>query len=212
MRMIEPEELEPNDEDPKDETLGIKKIADDPFDPANLGLSTEFAQTLSATALNAPIEFRKPNDQEFFRTSLLPEHTMNILTIADKQDMGKIYVVLGSMRKDVLEEFPRFIKPNGLILAQTLTGQGILWPFPMAGDRGNKANSTQRSAVDSGKTKWTNFHWQAPRYVVQTIENPREVDWTLYPPFKDVLRQALSERLIDSPDHALLNVLRGKVE
>jgi hypothetical protein len=72
----------------------------DPFDPMNLGISTDYAAAISAQASTKPVELRKPNDQEFFRTSPHPHQRLLVGGIQDKQDMSKLYVVQRSLLDD----------------------------------------------------------------------------------------------------------------
>jgi hypothetical protein len=186
--------------------------AADPFDPMNLGISTDYAAAISAQASTKPFELRKPNDQEFFRTSPRADHHLMVASIIDKQEMGRVYIVTGEMRETVKAKFPKAVRAVELVLAQTLAGAPLVWPTPLAEDRGGKWHSTQRAACNQGKTKWTNMVAGRGEYDVTTVNNPREVDWDAFPPFCEILRQAASERLINSMDHPLLLKLAGETE
>jgi hypothetical protein len=185
------------------------KTTPDPFDPMNLGISTDYAAAINAQASHKPFELRKPNDQEFFRTSPLNEHHIPAASIADKQDMNRIHIVHGSSLAAVRQEFPRAVRAVELVVTQTLEGAWILWPVPLAEDRGGKWNSSQRAACERGKTLWTNMQSDRGQYEVTTVDNPRAATWDSCPAVCEILRQALSERLITSLDHPLLCKLRG---
>jgi hypothetical protein len=184
----------------------------DPFDPMNLGISTDYAASINAKASSKPFELRKPNDQEFFRTSPRKNHRLPVGSITDKQDMGKLYIVPSVLLEEVTAKFPKAVRGVELVLAQTLAGAWLVWPVPLAEDRGGKWNSTQRAGSEQGKTRWTNMTSGRGQYDVITVNNPQEVDWDSVPSFRDVLQQACSERLIDSLEHALLRKLRGETE
>jgi hypothetical protein len=81
-----------------------------------------------------------------------------------------------------------------------------------AEDRGGKWNSTQRAHCEQGKTHWTNMASGRGQYDIITVNNPKAVDWDSVPPFRDILQQAASERLIDSMNYPLLRKLRGETE
>lgn len=184
----------------------------DPFDPMNLGISTDYAAAINVRPSTKPFELRKPNDQEYVRSSPRKDHHLLVGSIADKQDMGKVYIVAHALLDPVKVEFPRAVRGVELVLAQSLAGASLVWPLPLAEDRGGKWNSTQRAACEKSKTRWTNMASEKGQYEITTVNNPREVDWDSFPPFRDVLRQAASERLIDSMDHPLLRKLRGEIE
>jgi hypothetical protein len=202
-----------NDSNLNRESASLPKPAPvDPFDPMNLGISTDYAAAINAKASTKPFELRAPNDQEFFRTSPRENHHLVVGSIADKQDMGKVYIVSGVLLEEVKLKFPKAVRAVKLVLAQTLAGTSLVWPVPLAEDRGGKWNSTQRAACDQGKTRWTNKTSGRGEYDIVTVNNPKEVDWDFFPPFRDILRQAASEHLIDSLEHPLLKKLRGEIE
>jgi hypothetical protein len=185
----------------------------DPFDPMNLGISTDYAAAINAQSSNKPFELRKPNDQEFFRTSPLKHQRLVVGGIVDKTDMGRVYIVSPAILDQVKARFPKAIRVFEWVLAQNLSGDAFPWPVPLAEDRGGQWNSSHRSACDSGLHKWTNMSAGRGRYDITAVDNPKEVDWNSYPPMSEILRQALSDgRLIDSMDHHLLRKLAGKTE
>jgi hypothetical protein len=186
--------------------------AADPFDPMNLGISTDYAAAINVKPSAKPFELRKPNDQEFVRSSPRKDHHLVVGSIADKQDVGKIYIVASALLEPIRAEFARAVRGVELVLAQSLAGASLVWPVPLAEDRGGKWNSTQRAACEQSKARWTNMASEKGQYEVTTVNNPREVDWDSFPSFRDVLRQAAAERLIDSMDHPLLRKLRGEIE
>jgi hypothetical protein len=184
----------------------------DPFDPMNLGISTDYAAAINAQTSAKPFELRKPNDQEFFRTSPRENHHLPVVSITDKQEMGRVYIVSGALREAVMAEFPRAVRATDLVLTQILAGASLVWPVPRAEDRGGKWHSSQRAACDQGKTRWTNMAAGRGLYEITTVNNQKEVDWDQFPPFREIIRQAAGEgRLIDSLDHSLLKKLRGEV-
>jgi hypothetical protein len=100
----------------------------DPFDPMHLGISTEYAAAINAKALTKPFELRAPNEQEFFRTSPQKNHHLVVGSIADKQDMGKVYVVSGALLNEVKLKFPKVVRAVELVLTQILAGASLVWP------------------------------------------------------------------------------------
>jgi len=185
----------------------------DPFDPMNLGISTDYAAAISAQASTKPVELRKPNDQEFFRTSPHPHQRLLVGGIQDKQDMSKLYVVHGSIIDEVRARFPKHVRTYEIVLTQSLVGAANLWGVPLSEDRGGSWNSTQREACFKGQSHWTNMASGRGKYDVTTINNSREVDWNSFPPTGEILRQALSDgRLIEAMDHPLLRKLGGEIE
>src|SRR5215831_2465347 len=87
-------ELAAPDSNPANTAVGAPNAAPaDPFDPMNLGISTDYAAAINAQASSKPFELRKPHDQEFFRTSPHDHQHLVVGAIADKQDMGRVYIV-----------------------------------------------------------------------------------------------------------------------
>jgi hypothetical protein len=184
----------------------------DPFDPMNLGIATDYAAAINAKASSKPFELRKPNDQEYFLVSPRTGHRLVVGSITDKQDMGKLYIVPSGLLEEVRTKFPKAVRAVELVLAQTLAGASLVWPVPLAEDRGGRWNSTQRGGCEQGKTRWTNITSGRGQYDIITVNNPKAVDWDSVPPFRDILHQAASERLINSMEHPLLRKLRGETE
>jgi hypothetical protein len=50
------------------------------------------------------------------------------------------------------------------------------------------------------------------QYDIITVNNHKTVDWDSFPPFREILRQAAAERLIESMDHPLLRKLAGDTD
>jgi hypothetical protein len=188
----------------------LKRV--DPFDPMNLGISTDYAAAINAQASAKPVELRKPNDQEFFRTSPNEHQRLTVGGIADKQDMGRVFIVSPVILDQVKTRFPKQVRVYELVLTVTLLGTALLWPKPLGDDRGGQWHSTERSADDSGRRKWTNMSSARGRYEFVTADNPKPVNWDSLPPFCELLRQACSERIIESLDHPLLRKLSGETE
>ncbi len=206
-------EARANDSNPNRESAPSPKPASvDPFDPMLLGIATDYAAAINAKASTKPFELRAPNEQEFFRTSPQENQHLVVGSITDKQDMGKVYIVSGALLEEVKLKFPKVVRAVDLVLTQILAGASLVWPVPLAEDRGGKWHSTQRAACAQGRTRWTNKTAGRGEYDIVTVDNAREVDWDPFPPFRDILRQAASERLIDSLDHPLLKKLRGEIE
>jgi hypothetical protein len=207
------EEQKLKEEKPKEEEQPKNlNIILDPFDPMNLGITTDYAAAINAVVSIKPFDLRKPNDQEFFRTSPNPSQHLIVGSITDKQDMSRVYVVSHKVLDEVKAKFAKAVRGVDLVLAQTLAKAPLLWPVPLAEDRGGKWNSSQRAACDQGKSRWTNMVSGRGQYDCTTVHNPAAVDWNAFPPFNEILRQALTDRFIDSMDHLLLRKLRGETE
>jgi hypothetical protein len=184
----------------------------DPFDPMNLGISTDYAAAINAQASTKPFELRKPNDQEYVRASPLNRHRLQVGCIVDKQEMNKVYIVSPALIPEIRKRYPKALRLMELVVTATLIGSAFVWPVPLAEDKGGKWNSSQRAACHQAESHWTNMAAGRGEYDVMTVDNPREVDWAALPDFREILRQAASERLIDSLDHHLLRKLRGESE
>ena len=197
----------------RETTYSTKPSPVDPFDPMQLGISTDYAAAISVAAATKPFELRKPNDQEYFRTTPHKHQRLIVGGIADKQDMSKLYVVSPLVLDEVKARFAKHVRAFELVLTQTIAGAAFLWGVPLAEDRGGRWNSEQRAGCHQGETRWTNMASGRGQYDITTIDNPKRVSWESFPPMSDMLRQALSEgRLVDLRDHVLLKKLRGEIE
>jgi len=206
-------EVRANDSKLNSEPVHSPKPAPDPFDPMNLGISTDYAAAISVAASTKPFELRKPNDQEYFRTSPHKHQRLAVGGITDKQDMSKLYVVSPAVLDEVKTWFAKHVRAFELVLTQTIAGAGFLWHVPLAEDRGGRWNSQQRAGCNQGETRWTNMTSGRGQYDIKTIDNPKQASWESFPTMSDMLRQALSDgRLIDALDHPLLKKLRGEIE
>lgn len=183
-----------------------------PFDPMNLGISTDYAAAINAEASGKPAEKRKPNDQEYVRVSPQPHHKVTVGAISDKQDMGRVYVIAPPILNEVARRFPKAVSTYELVLTVSLVGAVIVWPVPLAEDRGGKWHSTLRAACHTARSKWTNISSGKGRYDVVTVENPKEIDWESFPPYSEILRQACSEYYIDTLNHPLLRKIAGAIQ
>src|SRR6202050_5687928 len=132
------QKADPSGDGADDRQRNVRPV--DPFDPMNLGITTDYAAVINARASMKAFELRKPNDQEFVRTSPRKDHHLVVGAIADKQDMSRIYVVSGAVLVEVKDKYPKAVRVVELVVTQTLAAAPILWPVPLVEDRGGKWN------------------------------------------------------------------------
>ena len=181
----------------------------DPFDLDNLRLRQDFAETAGVKKLLMTVPVRKPSPQDFVRVHPDPAYRENFPCIELKDDR-ELYVVTADLQAELSTEC------TYATLYTAINRQGVVffWPVRLPGPDG-KINEWWRSAGEAAQlamTGWlrikANMSLGAYRVFTATgvLQEPTWPDL----PFKELLRIAFRDRIIDSPDHAVIKRLRGE--
>ena len=183
--------------------------APDPFDPASLRLSQDFAQSLGIKKVITNVPVRRPDKQTFVRVH--PSVDMRIETaIVELKEEGEHYLIAPTMAAELSGE----IVPKLLLTAITRQGSIFLWPIRLP-DATGRLDEWSRSAAEVAKiaeTRWTrvvsNRDVGAYEALIATseIEDPKWPELAM----NEILRLAFRERFVDRPDHPLISRLRGR--
>jgi hypothetical protein len=189
----------------------------DPFDLKNLRIDPSgMVGAVERVALGYSV--RKPNPNSFFRVHPDPAYYAEAFLFADKQNKktrGDIYLVSPAYVPTVHPDCVRRFKPHKLYLVQERHAvDPIVWPIGFAlsdEDRDNEYWLTARTAAETAKTKWTRIDTSDARYVSYhpKADFPDPV-WTTVP-FREILRLAFKDRIINSHEHPVIKGLLGYV-
>jgi hypothetical protein len=184
----------------------------DPFDPATY----KVAQTLAAAAgvkqhlTDLPV--RTPDKSWWSRRHPDPEYALTAWVI-ELKDEQETYLVLPHLWPHLMGEAT--FKPKTFYLATTMQGKLFLWGVRRPADDTKDPDRWMRApleAVRLAKDKWTRITWneQTRQHDVVTCDSAVEPDWPDLP-FRELLKLAFKNYVIDSLDHPVLRRLRGEV-
>lgn len=182
----------------------------DPFDPAFLGLSQDFAAEAHVAKKWDIIRVEKPSKARVFRVH--PTLRVKTVLLTLKED-NETYLVLPALRHALTGEGTCGV--HTLLACTTKLGTPFLWPIRMA-DADGKWNIWHQSAwqiAEKAQVRWARMqaNRDAGHYVAEYDQRPpgdqQEPAW---PDLKlsEWLRLAFQGFTIDSLDHPVLNRLR----
>ena len=183
----------------------------DPFDPARLRLSQDFALGLGVKKALLTVPVRKPSKEWWFQTH--PDEAYRVQTcVVDLKEDREVYLVDPSLWPELAGEST--FGPRALFTAMTRQNVLFLWPIRLPGPDG-KLDAWNASAVEAASRasgRWvrmaSNMHlgaydvyetqatWPAPQWPTESLS--------------DLLRVAFKGRFIDTFDHPVLKRLRGE--
>jgi hypothetical protein len=185
--------------------------APDPFDPARLRLSQDFAASLGVKKLLLTVPVRKPAKEWWIQVHPDPAYRIETAVLELKEDR-EVYLVDPALWSELATEST--FGPRALFTAITRQNVLFLWPIRLPGPDG-KIDEWNRSALEAATLatgKWVrvqaNMHLGA--YEVQeAIANIAIPQWP-EASFADLLRVAFKDRRITDLDHPVLRRLRGE--
>jgi hypothetical protein len=184
----------------------------DPFDPFNLEtlrLDSSYLSQPAAKKLLTVIPVKRPHRQNFVRVH--PDKNYRLVAaVLELHEDREIFLVP-----------PQFISHlgEGEYYAATLflyvTRQGTLgiWPAKMP-DPNGRQNAWHTSALDAAERAMKFWLRVVPNMsmgayeVVQATDKLSEPQWPQQP-LRELLRIAFKDRIIDRPDHLIIQRLRG---
>jgi len=187
-----------------------EQTAPDPFDPATLRLSQDFASTVGVEKVLTNVPCRKPKRLEFVRVRAGADWRVDTAVFEDSID-HETYLVAADFIRELAEE----VRPVCLRLTINRQGDIFLWPCKLPGPDG-RSNLWHESAVKAAtwaEEKWVRVsaNMGAGMYDLNAATgNLAEPKWPKES-FRDVLELCFRDRRIDSRDHPLLKSLRGEV-
>ena len=185
----------------------VEKTAD-PFNPESLRLSQDFAANVGVKKAIISVPVRKPDRQWFIRTH--PDSEMCLETaVLELKDERETYLVSPEMR----HELPGEVIPKALMTAINRQGVLFLWPIRLPGEDG-RHDEWNRSALEAARMaadQWmrvsANMSLGAYDTFIATGDLP-EPDWPDLN-LHEILKLAFRDRYIDTPEHPVVERLRG---
>lgn len=184
------------------------EVPPDPFDLEALRLKPNFIETAGVKKLLSTVPVRKPHPQEFVRVHPGPEMRGNFLMLDLKEDREEFLVM-----PNLIGELNDECVMKTLFTAISRQGVCFLWPvrLPRPDDRANEWARSAREAAELATTSWVRFkaNMALGAYDISLAE--AKVADPVWPElgFKELIRIAFRERIIDATDHSIIKRLRG---
>jgi hypothetical protein len=182
--------------------------APDPFDPAALRLSQDFASSIGVKKVLTTIPCRKPNRHEFVRVRPGEDWRLETGVFEDKINR-EVYLVSADMWSELAAE----VHPVCLFLTVNRQNDVFLWPckLPGADGRSNAWNESALAAARLAEAKWVRVAANMPGGMYDVFEAAGELSGPTWPElsFREVLKLCFKDRFIDSEDHPVVGALRG---
>jgi hypothetical protein len=186
----------------------------DPFDPASLRLSQDFAAGMGVKKALLSVPVRKPDKAWFVRVHPNEEYRLQTAVIELKEDRGgETYLVAPPLWPELATEAT--FSPRAFFTAVSRQGVVFLWPIrlPGADGRVDEWSRTALEAADMAAKGWVRVaaNMGLGAYDVFQATGPLpDPDWPDVP-FRELLRIAFKDRFISDPNHPVLRRLRGEV-
>lgn len=187
--------------------------AADPFDPASLRLSQDFASSIGVKRVFTRIRCGKPDKYEFVRVRPGEEWRLEtcLLELKGSQDKPgqETYLVAPALRDELASE----VRPAVLFCAINRQKVPLLWRcwLPGIDGRANRWTDTLLDAARLAERAWVTVKAGSGDYEIQEargqLPEPEWPDWSL----REWVRLAFQDRHIATIDHPVLRALRGEI-
>jgi hypothetical protein len=184
----------------------------DPFDPAALGLSHDFAAEAGVARPWEIIRVERPSKARVFRVHPDLQFRLKTVLLALKEE-NETYLVLPELRPTLARESTCGVFT--LLACVTKAGTPFLWPIRMA-DPDGRWNVWHQSAwqiAESARERWCRMQANRDAGLYVAEYDARPPDRQQPPAWPDLtfaawLRLAFQGFTIDRPDHPVLRRLR----
>jgi hypothetical protein len=182
----------------------------DVLDLSKLRLGQDFAESAGVKKLLLTVPVRKPHKQEFVRVHQDQEYRLTPAAIIELRQDREVYLVTTEMASAIPDE----LTPVTLFTAVTRQGTVFLWPVRLPGIDG-KSNEWHRSAAEAAERamrRWVRVMANMSLGAYEVFEATGNLPEPTWPdlPFEQLLQVAFRDRIVDRPDHPLLERLQGK--
>jgi len=189
--------------------------APDPFDPANLRLTGDFAANVGVKKVLLTVPYRKPDKSWFFRVNPDPNYQMTTCVIELKEEGigGETYLVHKDLWPQLATE--AVFSPRAFYTCINKLGAVFIWglKLPAADGRFDEWGRTAMEAANRGQKCWVRIAANMTirtNDVFEAIGKLGEPEWPTTP-FTELLRIAFKDRIISDLNHPILRRLRGEV-
>lgn len=182
----------------------------DPFDPESLRLGTDYSEGLGVRKVISTIPNRKPNKSEWFRVR--PGEDWRVQTAVLELEKGverSTYLVAQSLWADLSGE----ITPAMLLTCVNRAGDLFLWRVKLPGpdSRSNTWTDSALQIAKAAETTWCRMVSDMNNGIYTHFEPRHDLPDPKWPSisFREIIRIAFRDRMIESLDHPVLRELRG---
>jgi hypothetical protein len=189
--------------------IGNSNPTPNPFDPAALRLDQSYADTVGVRKLLTTVPVRKPNRQEFIRVHPDPKYRLTPAAVIEVKDDHEVYLVTPNMAQSLPGEF------STVTLFTTIDRRGTLhlWPvkLPASDGRHNEWHRSAAEAAERAMEKWVRVTASMSLGAYEIFEASGDRPEPVWPDFsfQEILKIAFRERIVDRPDHPLVQKLQG---
>jgi hypothetical protein len=186
--------------------------APDPFDPAALRISQDFAAAIGVKKALLSVPVRKPDKAWFVRVH--PDLAYHLQTpVIELKEDRETYLVAPELRADLAMEAT--FGPRALFTTINRQGVLFLWQIRLPGPDGklDEWSRTALEAAERARKVWVRIAANMALGAYDVFEASAALAEPEWPetPFKELLRVAFKDRYIDALDHPVLRKLRGEV-
>ena len=183
----------------------------DPFDPASLRLDQSYADTVGVKKLLTTVPVRKPGRQDFVRVHPDPGYRLTPAAIIEVKEDREVYLVMPDMAQALPGEF----STATLFTAISRQGTLFLWPvkLPRPDGRQNEWHRSAAEGAERAMEKWVRVTSSMSLGAYEIFEASGELPEPVWPDysFRQILEIAFRDRVVDRPDHPLVQRLQGVV-
>jgi hypothetical protein len=184
----------------------------DPFDPAKLRLSQDFAAELGVKKALTTVPVRKPDKTWFVRVHPLADYRLTTAVLELKEER-EVYIVPPNLYPQLATETA--ISPRTLFTAINRQGVVFIWPVRLPGSDG-KIDDWSRSAMEAAQLAmkgWVRVQANLALGAYEIMQATASLPDPTWPQesFAELLKVAFRDKLVDSRDHPVLRKLRGEV-
>ncbi len=197
---------------PSDNGQATPEPAPNPFDPARLRLSQDFAATLGVKRALLTVPVRKPSKEWFVQVH--PDEAYRVQTaVLELKEERETYLVDPELWPELATSESTF-GTRAIFTAMNRQKVLFLWPIRLPGPDG-KIDEWSRSALEAAALatgKWVRIAANMSLGAYDVFEATATLPDPEWPdkPFCELLRVAFKDRHITSLDHPVLMRLRGE--
>lgn len=183
----------------------------DPFDPEALRVGT--LDEVDVERILTAVPVYRPPRSDFFRVHPHPDYCLDTAAVEwETGSQRETYLVLPAAYDAVAQE----LRKIRLFTCINKRGTVFLWPakLPRADvDAGRRWSVTALQAAEQGKTLWTKMVGNRDLGGYEMFRAKGDLGEPQWPdrPFRDLLKIAFSDRLIDNENHPVIREINGEL-
>jgi len=180
-------------------------------DPSALRLDQSYADTVGVKKLLTTVPVRKPGRQDFVRVHPDPSYRLTPAAIIEVKEDREVYLVVPDMAQALVGEF----STAALFTAISRQGTLFLWPvkLPRSDGRQNEWHRSAAEGAERAMEKWVRVTSSLSLGAYEIFEASGALPEPVWPDhsFQEILKIAFGGRIVDRPDHPLVQRLQGIV-